>query len=309
MVGPPKSFVEESDERIFDEWIPAHWQNSISDSESLVGLAKETQSSFAVLDDYRINKLYQEGLKSRGLKYLKFGTSDESFCHAELVVNANPGASVASYSNCDLGANTSLLLGPAYAVLRDEIKAIGNRVCSLNTPKVILIYFGGGDDRGLIIQCLRSLEASRLRRQRFMIVLGALNPNREEIELFLATSSQLQVELIVNPKNIFLIMSACDAAIMSGGMGSYEVVFMGIPMLLISLADNQALMCRSWQELGAAVYIGKIEDINLSTLSASFDEFVDAYECLRSRLADRSIVDGKGAARAAERIMTLLDAD
>jgi spore coat polysaccharide biosynthesis predicted glycosyltransferase SpsG len=82
----------------------------------------------------------------------------------------------------------------------------------------------------------------------------------------------------------------------------WELALLGVPSLVVSLADNQAVLARTLGELGAAAWLGDARTTtDLATWAAQVDELM-RDEARRSRLVQtaRSLVDGKGALRVVD---------
>ncbi|MBA4444759.1 UDP-2,4-diacetamido-2,4,6-trideoxy-beta-L-altropyranose hydrolase, partial [Cylindrospermopsis raciborskii CS-506_C] len=104
-----------------------------------------------------------------------------------------------------------------------------------------------------------------------------------------------------NLPHLAQLMAHADLAIGAGGTTTWERLCLGLPSLVISIAENQVPACLALSDVGAIIYLGtantvKIEDIqnSISSLFHNTDTLEKiSYGC-------RHYVDGLGAKRLAE---------
>lgn len=305
MVGPDHVYTNKDDADLFYTWIPQKWRGAEKDALSLAMLANEYDANKLVLDDYRVNEEYQLVLRNKRLKWLQFEARTLHPIWADIVLNASPAAKPEEYAPVLRNSDTQLLLGPEYAVLRPEFFNIKPRNPK-RTAKKVLVTFGGGDDRGAILFVLKTLLPATSEDLSFIVVSGENNPRNKEVRSWIRLYGQGRVVMKINPKSVAQIFANCDFAIMAGGTTTYEAAFCGLPMMIITIAENQILQAKAWHDLGAAVYIGVL-DRNL------IDDLCSNFLFLNSSLLDRKamqavsvrLVDGNGKYRVASELVAL----
>ena len=100
------------------------------------------------------------------------------------------------------------------------------------------------------------------------------------------------------------IMSTCRFAIMGGGTTIFEAAYLGIPALLIPIADNQINQCVGWDELGGMKYISTFDTLDESNLKDSLVEFLSEHSLVESysqRL--KAIIDEHGYQRILDKLL------
>ncbi len=98
---------------------------SQDDASRTIVLARERQAEWIVVDGYQFGADYQRALKDAGLRVLFLDDYGHARRYsADLVLNQNVCASTAIYG--DREAQTRLLLGPRYSLLRREFAAWRN---------------------------------------------------------------------------------------------------------------------------------------------------------------------------------------
>jgi UDP-2,4-diacetamido-2,4,6-trideoxy-beta-L-altropyranose hydrolase len=267
-----------------------------ADLQQTIDLAQSRNCEWAVVDGYQFDSDYQHGLKAAGLKVLFLDDYGHSRHYAaDLVLNQNVSASAALYSN--RARYTRLLLGPRYATLRREFSPWGNweRKIAPDCHR-LLVMMGGSDQANVTAGVLNGLSKARIDNLEITVVVGGSNPHFTELQA-LADNTGLKIRLLRDASNIGEIMANSDIAISAAGSTCWELCLLGLPSLLIDVAENQSAVAKALHQKGCAIHIG---DHNVSAAIVSQNvKWLAEDHPLRQSLAQRSreLVDGKGAAR------------
>ena len=96
-------------------------------------------------------------------------------------------------------------------------------------------------------------------------------------------------------------MLESDIAISACGQTLYELAFLGVPTIAVTVADNQSINARGWQKTGFIEYGGHWSKTALSgNIKSLIDKLRDPELRRKNTFIGRDIVDGKGAIRIAE---------
>lgn len=299
MVGPEEIYCKENDSLTFSEWISRNnWSTAEEDAIWLAGLAREKRARMLVLDDYRVDGDYQLVLKNKKLRWLQFARPNQ-YLWANFVLNPSPGADVDEFKPYLCNPAARLLLGPRYAVLRPEFVHMSSCLPEGHTQK-ILVTFGSGDDRGAIQFVLESLVPNTPATVTYLVIVGKHNPRNQKLMEWIKTYGQNRVDLKINPPHIARLFASCNLAVMAGGTTTYEVSCLGLPMILVAIAENQIRHSIAWEKIKAAKYIGTFKNINSDDLICSINEYIKPgakKHCIPK------VVDGLGSTRVAESIL------
>ena len=193
---------------------------------------------------------------------------------------------------------TQLLLGTHYAMLRREFWPWRTWTRDFPPrPRHILVTLGGSDPNNLTGQVLQAIEQLHDPEATFVIVAGANSPHYPALAKAAATSTAC-IELRHDVKDMSALMAWADVAISAGGSTCWELAFMGVPNLIVILAENQRSSALRLAAEGVSQVLGWHEDLAPAII----------LEKLRTMLEDlprwkamahtgRSLVDGKGAER------------
>jgi RimJ/RimL family protein N-acetyltransferase len=129
------------------------------------------------------------------------------------------------------------LLGPRYALLRDEFRVLHEQIKPRSGGvKRILVFFGGVDANnytGIAIAALSNVDIPELHVD---VVIGVQHPQREQIK---DVCAQYGFICHVQTDKMAELMSKADLAIGAGGAATWERCCLGLPALVFCTADNQ----------------------------------------------------------------------
>jgi UDP-2,4-diacetamido-2,4,6-trideoxy-beta-L-altropyranose hydrolase len=270
---------------------------SQSDAGVLVDMAVECRAEWVVVDGYRFDAAYQWTLKERNLKLLVVDDNGHAREYAaDLVLNQNLHAAESLYARRE--AYTRLLLGTGYSLLRREFRAW--RTWKRRIPSLanrLLIIMGGsdfGNSTDLVIDALQAVGDDGLEA---VVVVGGSNPHSAALERKIAelkTPARLCRDVAEMPE----LMSWADVAISAAGSTCWEMCLLGLPALLIDVAENQAMVAQSLHEAGCAIHVDSARNVSSTQIACELVRLMNSHD-LRESLSRRcrELVDGCGAER------------
>ncbi len=269
---------------------------SAADAEKTSQLALQRGATWVVVDGYKFNAEYHASLKSHGLKVLLIDDNGHARHYsADLVVNQNAHASEAFYSSRD--TSTRLLLGPRFAMLRREFAPW--RLWNREIPPVarrVLVTMGGSDPDNVTQRVVVAIFSQRDFEVEVTVVAGGSNPHL--LTLRKLANSNPAVRLVENTSNMPELIARADIAVSAAGTTSWEMCFLGLPALLLVLADNQQGVAEELGNQGVMLNLGRASDLARSAIAHQLrsltDSSVDRREMSRR---GRALVVGRGAER------------
>ncbi|MFT3829180.1 MAG: UDP-2,4-diacetamido-2,4,6-trideoxy-beta-L-altropyranose hydrolase [Opitutaceae bacterium] len=275
------------------ETLRAH-PGSAADSVETSALARQLGAEWTVVDGPAFGTEW-ESARAEGGRLLRIDDNGlaRPFC-AELLLNQNLGAAAGDYPR--VAASCRLLLGPAYALLRPEFRAI-TPVARLNR---ILVTMGGSDPARATERVLAALEREPARHLAADFIIGGANPRRAEL-LVAVDGAGPRLAAVVAPDDLPTRFARAAFAVTAGGTTLYELALLRTPLLVLCTAENQRRTCEHFAARGAARYLGWHEELEPRRLAAALAEFATAA-AVRTELATRAaaLVDGRGAARVVD---------
>ncbi len=267
------------------------------DAAHLAALARERQAAWVMVDGYQFDAAYQDALKSAGCCLLfvdDFGHAGRY--SADLVLNQNLGARSDLYQA--KAPHTRLLLGPRFVLLRRQFVE-WRRAPHASAPASprVLVTLGGSDPHNVTARVLRALEGLAPRvGVEVTAVLGDSNPQAAALEACARTTG---FRLCRNILNMAELMAEADLAIAAGGTTAWELAYMGVPALLLAVAENQVSNCRDLDAAGVARYLGWHAEVSSGQIGGAIAASIGAAdERAEMSRRGRALIDGRGCARA-----------
>lgn len=300
MVGPGEEWRTQQDDVLFSDWVPLVWNDAIADAQTLVSLARAHDRAVLVLDDYRVDEAYQRILVDAGLDWMQqFNSAAPPPFWGRWVVNGGPGEHAERYRPQMRNSQTQFLLGPDYAVLRPAFCSPAEKPEQGRAMDKVLVALGGGDDRGVTRPLLGALLENGPRHLRYRIMSGRSNPSNSLLAEWVAGEASGRIELSIDPEDVYAEYAWADMAIIAGGTSTFEAAALGLPMMIIAMADNQLNQARGWVERGAAFFMGRYGDLNIETVVSALSSLGHKDRFMDMSQAARRAVDGRGCERLA----------
>jgi UDP-2,4-diacetamido-2,4,6-trideoxy-beta-L-altropyranose hydrolase len=272
------------------------------DAHQVIRLAKEEDIRCVLVDHYGADDGYLALLSEAGLRVAVIDdVADRNLRAAGWVLNQNLGAESLDYK---LSPGAVKLLGPSYALLRPEfgVERQMFRCFSINDCH-LLVTLGGGESEVLtahVIEALADLD----KPLRVRCIIGRKGTFREELRSAVKRSPH-QVELLQDVRDMALQMAWADISINAGGSTCWELACMGVPMLVLALSSDQVFIAKSLIAQGLSGYFGIVDgDRPPKDLAEAVSSLLeDPVQRANQARAGQALVDGRGAARAAESLI------
>jgi UDP-2,4-diacetamido-2,4,6-trideoxy-beta-L-altropyranose hydrolase len=270
---------------------------SAEDVQQTVRLARRKEAAWVVVDGYHFRAAYQHALKDNGVRIFwidDYGHAE--YYTADWVLNQNIHADESLYRNRE--SHTRLLLGPRYALLRQEF--LNWRSWRRSVPEVarkVLVTMGGGDPANITITVIRALDKVAVDGLEIIVVMGSINPQVEMLKAAVH-ESKLIIRLKQTTSEMPELMAWADLAVSGGGSTCWELAFMGVPSLVMVLAENQRGIAEGLEQAGVAINLGWSHQVSDRGVAKTLQELCQAegQRCHMSWLG-RQLVDGTGTSR------------
>ena len=171
-----------------------------------------------------------------------------------------------------------LLLGPQFALLRNEFHHLANSPRERTSIRQLLVFFGGSDMDNLTGRALRELAGTSFAAD---VVIGASNPHRREIET-LCRASDGRWTLHVQTNRMAELMTRADLALGAGGSSHWERCRLGLPALVVTVADNQVATTRLLHQKGTCIWLGHADAIPPGAFQQAVADLIQSPQKLQS---------------------------
>lgn len=224
---------------ISDGLTHAHWLGASqhADAQDTVQVLSDQIWDWLIVDHYALDACWESALRQTAKNILVIDDIADRQHDCDLLLDQNYYADMNSRYTGKVPPHCQLLLGPRYALLREEFRRMRKQVKPRTGPvKRILIFFGGVDAdnyTGRAIEALANIGISDLHVD---VVIGAQHPFREQLEI---TCAKHGFFCHVQTNRMAELMAVADLAIGAGGSATWERCCLGLTTLTICTADNQ----------------------------------------------------------------------
>ena len=270
---------------------------SVEDATATIRLTQHIETNWVVLDGYHFDAEYQRILKDAELKLLYIDDCGYAkHYYADIILNQNICADESLYLNRE--PYTQLLLGTRYALLRREF--LQWRGWKRETPPVarnVLVTLGGSDPDNVTLKVIQALQQVEIENLEAIVVVGGSNPHYKKLQSAIR-ESPFPISLKRNVTNMPELMAWADVAIAAGGSTNWELAFMGLPTMILILADNQQKIVEKLSKISAVLSLGWHKDVNCKKIEREIFHLLSKTS-LRVEMTQlvRELVDGKGCLR------------
>lgn len=192
--------------------------------------------------------------------------------------------------------------GPEYAILREHFRGEARKEIRPQ-PRLVLLTFGGSDPQELTLKAARALAALEPPVE-LVAVAGPAFSGRAAFEA-LQASLPRRVPLINEAGgHIADLMLEADLVLCSGGMSVYEIAALGTPGIVLGQNMREDRRMREFASHGTIEYLGLGTEVDERAIHAATAALLADAERRRAMSErGRALVDGLGAARAAEVVL------
>lgn len=210
-----------------------------------------------VVDHYGLGAEYERECRSWAAKILAIDDLADRRHDCDILLDQTYGRNPEDYRKL-VPDHCQILSGPEYAVLRPQFAAVRKKSLKVRAKKNgklerIFLFISGTDPdnvTGTILKWLNGLDGP------FAIDVVTNPQNRAEIEV-LGQKSSHKVVCHSGVQTMAALMAEADLAVGAGGTTSWERCCLGLPTVLVTIADNQEKIAYELDKAGAALNLGQ----------------------------------------------------
>lgn len=284
---------------VFPDYTSIVTLDSRSDPGPFIDWLVKSGTDVVFTDAYPIDTSYQRAIRSRCPLAVLQDNAHHSIC-ADVFVNGNLYASELSYAYED--REPTWCLGPAYVLLRPEIRQIATRNPAWRNPvERILVTMGGSDVSNVTPTVVRAAEGFDVRID--VVVGPGFTAEQEQEVRTAAADSSTDVRVVVDPDDLLERMFDADFAISTASSTTYELLALGTPLICQPVVSNQDLIAGSLRDRDLAIVLDR--DADERTFRRAIGTYLnDGGLRWNRRQRGRRLLDGRGAKRTYEALLS-----
>jgi len=273
-------------------------EDATSTREALAGRTVD----WLVVDHYGLDDHWERSLRSAARRIMSIDDLPARRHDCDLLLDQNAGErSIESFA-ARIPPRSSLALGPRYALLDPGYSHLRNaHPAHDGVVRRVLVSFGGSDPRDLTGLALSALSAPEFMALEVDIVTGT---NYSFLPGLQEAAGRRPGTCVHGPQpSLAPLLAQADLAIGAGGTTTWERLCLGVPGVVLCMAENQRPGCEYLEKQGLIEYCGAAEAATRDSVAAALRRCLgDAERLLDMSSRGRSLVDGLGAARIAEHL-------
>ncbi len=236
-----------------DELVHASWlgTSQAKDSQATIKELSNQLWDWLIVDHYALDVRWEKALRPIVKNIMVIDDLADRHHDCDVLLDQNYYRDMQTRYSCKVPSKCKLLLGPRYALLRDEFRILREQV-KIRTGEVkkILVFFGGVDSNNYTMKAIEAL--SNMNADFHVdVVIGAQHSYKKQIQSFCKRNGFV---CHVQTSNMAKLMLGADFSIGAGGAASWERCCLGLPSLLFSLADNQVAIAKELSNIDACTY-------------------------------------------------------
>ncbi|MEK5140695.1 UDP-2,4-diacetamido-2,4,6-trideoxy-beta-L-altropyranose hydrolase [Paenibacillus sp. FSL M7-0134] len=259
---------------------------------SKVNNAFQNGFDWLIIDHYQISDIWEKEMSRIAKKLLVIDDLANRAHICNILLDQNLYEISDSRYN-ELTNNAKQLIGPSYALLRDEFHLERQKVKTRSgTIRRVLVTFGGTDPTNETLKSLYALDKEGLldSNLNFDILVGQSYAHLNELRKIVDSKKRLSLHIQSN--SVAAIMNKADLAICSGGTLTWERYCMGLPGLVIAVAENQIHNAIMGEKLGIDRFLGFHSDVSDGHIVNNLKDYEGDLK--NNSLTAFNIVDGRG---------------
>ena len=274
----------------YENWLAVPWD---VDAAATVSILERFDHPTLIVDHYGIDYRWERVVQKSTGKLVVIDDLANRVHDCDILIDASFTRTVADYSKSNI--RDTFLLGPNFAIQNQEFPVIRERkIHPAESDKKSLkglIYFGGCDRDGLTLRAIAVLrECCNLS---FSVIISDLSCGYSDVvEICTMDPRFNQVDFT---ENMPQFLAAHDFVIGAGGTSCWERATLGLPQILLQVAENQRENCSALVKLGNAILVDS-QQLD-KELPASLDELSHNFEAMSKSGLQAS--DGLGIFRIA----------
>lgn len=288
---PPSNPTQADYAAPYADWLITTWQTDARQTQA--ALSAVGSQDWLVVDHYALDAQWELAVADTSRHLLVIDDLANRQHYADLLLDQTFERKNAAYQPL-VNPECELRCGVQYVLLRPEFDAWRARSLeSRESAKLqrVLISLGGVDQANISRDILLALRDPRLPAGlEICLVLGDSSPWIEEMHRL--SENMPGVELKVAAHNMAELLSHCDLAIGAAGSSAWERCCLGVPTLMLVLADNQQEIATQLAAAGAAKLLTLGPDLHEQIVSAV--QTINAAQLGEMSRKSAALVPGSG---------------
>ncbi len=274
-------------------WLGASWPDDAAATHAALDEGKGAVD-WLVVDHYALDHRWERELKARAAQIMVIDDLADRAHDCALILDQNLVPEMDGRYDGLVPESCGRLTGPQYALLQPEYAELHDRTPPRRGPvRRVLVYFGGADQANVTGRALSALGSLRVPHLAVDVVV------RAGMTLADFPEARVVCDVVLHDSlpSLAPLMAQADLSIGAAGGTTWERLCLGLPALVVSLAENQRSVASALHDRGLVRWLGDETQVTSAVIAdalrAAVDQGVDEQWSRRCR----ETVDGRGVSR------------
>jgi UDP-2,4-diacetamido-2,4,6-trideoxy-beta-L-altropyranose hydrolase len=277
------------------------------DANETIQIVKDREVDWLIIDHYGIDNNWEEKLRPYTKNIMVIDDLANRKHDCDILLDQNYINDERRYDHI-VSLGTIKLLGPKYTLLRKEFISNKNNRTQNNIIKRVFIYFGGSDLGDLTTLVVNALTQPKLKHLLADVVIGSANQFQSELNEKIEKHPNINLHIQVN--NISKLMSKADLAIGAGGATTWERMAMGLPSIVVTVADNQVAFTKDLDRDDYIKWLGNADQVDNKIICNALLDAINNSDRLQNQSRKcQELINGKGLQVVSKLLTTAPDSE
>ena len=247
-----------------------------------------------IIDHYAIGKSWENKIRTIANRLMVIDDLADREHDCDILLDQNLAPQYLTRYSKLVPENCLKYLGIEYCLLREEFFKLRSEIKVRKQLKRIIVFFGGVDNDRLTFKALNVLKNHLDRIEHIDVVVGVNNPFKHEVQTVCSEYSKFCYGEQVD--NIAELMALADLSVGACGATNGERIFLGLPSIIVAVAENQKAVAENLAQLELVTYLGFLGNDFENRLERELRELFgnkDLLSCYSSKLLEKSYSDLK----------------
>ncbi|MHB8917542.1 MAG: UDP-2,4-diacetamido-2,4,6-trideoxy-beta-L-altropyranose hydrolase, partial [Desulfocucumaceae bacterium] len=242
--------------------------------ETIELLIKESRPDWLVVDHYALDSRWESEIRPYTRNIMVIDDLADRLHDCDMLLDQNLYRDMETRYTGLVPDYCRMLLGPGHALLRPEFREARKHLKERNgNVRSILVFFGGSDPTNETAKALEAIRRLKRPDINVDVVVGGANPNKVEVKQICSGMPNTRFHFQVD--NMAELMAKADLAIGAGGTTTWERCFLGLPAIVIVIAQNQYETTAAVADAGALQLLGWSHEANEENIKESIERAIE----------------------------------
>lgn len=272
----------------------------LKDANQTINILKKEDIEWLIVDHYELDFRWEKKLRPYTKKIMVIDDLSNRKHECDILLDQNLKHNYKNKYKNLLPKYCSKFLGTQYTLLQSEYENLHFDAPIRTGPiKRIFLYFGNTNQKDLI----ELFVSAFLKLNRKDITLDIVIPlNYQSTKIDKLKKNHKNIKIYKDLKSLSTLMLKADLGIGACGINTWERCCLGLPSLVVTIADNQKLIAKELHKRGIIQWLGHKDKITFQIILDSLLNTIDRNIKNWSKSC-KQVTDGKGI----KKISTILN--